>query len=257
MINEYKEMFKVTAELLPNHKNMTQMELAEGYLTDYTYRDCYLAALVLRYWPIITRYLSKDKGLYDEKVAYDWLMDALIYALTEQPWKKETSTVYNDPKAIEKILNTCVHCYRANWFQASNRQKRQANHGTASIEKLKEDYNDIALPNSLIINENMDSTAELVVKYFMEGKYLLALMIDLLVEEVSLAEGFDEDKLMKKLKRSIKTLPDSYLTIFSEKYKIDKKVVEKSLKWVYNVSDIKLQMNLATCLKTLRKALGK
>ena len=67
----------------------------------------------------------------------------------------------------------------------------------------------------------------------------------------------DEDKLMKKLKRSIKTLPESYLTIFSEKYKIDKKVVEKSLKWVYNVSDIKLQMNLAACLKSLRKALGK
>lgn len=255
MLKEYKDIYIHAVEAIPGWKKMSQIELANKYLEGGKYKDSYLAAIVLRYWNIIERMIYKDKGLYDEVEAYDWFMDALLYTLSECPWKDPQSSVYNDPRAIEKILNTCASCSRANWFQASNRQKRKINHGIGSLDAIKEEYSDSFMSEELITEINISSYKDLVLYYYNKKQYLLALIIDVIVNDVRL-EGVSNDKLLiSNIKKSIKSLPSDYYLLFANTYNLDSKQVEKSFNYIYNMSDNKLRQSIETYIYKLRTVL--
>lgn len=248
-------MFQQAVTVLPDHKKLSQIELAEGYLEQGPKSDAYLAALVLRYWNIIEKMLYKDYGLYDEKEAYDWFMDALLYTITACPWKDETSTVYNDPKAVEKVLNTCVHCSRANWFQASNRQKRKINHNLSSIEALSEEFKDAYLPRELTTSITENSYSYLVLQCYSKQQYLFALIIDLIIHDVMIEKCVDTRSLIQTVKKSVKTLPKDYFKTFAETYELDPQQVEKSFSYIYNMSDNKLKQSIENYVYKLRTLL--
>lgn len=252
-----KEVYLSVASTLSNYKEIGQIELAEKYLEGGPNKDAYLAALVLRYWNIIDKMVYKDYGLYDEKEAYDWFMDSLLYALQDRPWRKEGSTVYNDSKAIERILNTCVKCARANWFQASNRHKRKINHNLASLESLSEDYNDAYVPRELVMDYEPDSSYKyIVIDAFEKQQYLFALIVDIIVNDLELEKCKDLKSLITNLKKSIKTLDKDYPQIFATSYNIPREKVENSFQYIYNMSDGKLKQaieNYVYKLKVLLK----
>lgn len=257
MLKEYKDIYVASASTIPNYKKISQIDLANKYIEGGPDSEAYLSALIVRYWNIIDKMIYKDRGLYDEKEAYDWFMDALLYILTACPWKDPNSSVYNDPKAIERMLNTCVNCSRANWFQASNRQKRKINHSTSSYEALKEEYNDAFVPESLTSNMEDTSYKDLVVEYYNKQQYLLALMIDVIVNDVKL-EGKTTDKLLiSSIKKSIKSLPKTYYQQFALNYQLDPEQVEKSFSYIYNMTDVKLKETIELYLYKLRAVLKK
>lgn len=257
MLKEYKEIYVKSAELLPNYKTIPQVELAEKYLEGGPYSDCYLSALVLRYWNMISKLIYKDKGLYDEAEAYDWFINSLLYAIKERPWQNPESTVYNDPKAVEKILNTCLKCNRANWFQASNRDKRKLNHGTNSLEALKEEFNDAFVSDNLIYEMNPLTCKDLILNFYKKQQYLLALIVDLIVNDIKL-EGIDNEKsLVSSIKKSIKSLPKTYFHTFSKEHGLPLDEVEKSFSFIYNISDSKLTRSIQIYVRKLKNMLGK
>ena len=133
MLDESRKLYANIASRVPNHKELSQLELVKKYEEGGPDAEAYLAALIIRYWNIPLKLANKDKGLYDENEAYDWYINSLLYILKDKPWEKKDGSVYNDPRAVEKALNTCVKCDRANWFQASNRHKRKINHGLSSL----------------------------------------------------------------------------------------------------------------------------
>ena len=242
--------------VLPDYKKLSQIELADKFSEGGPLKDAYLAAIVLRYWNVIEKMVYKDYGLYDPKEAYDWFMDALLYILRDQPWKDEKSSVYNDPKGLEKTLNTCVKCSRANWFQASNRQKRKINHGLSSLESLSEEYNDAYVPVDLTVDQNEDTNYKfLVVNYFNKQQYLLALIIDVIVNDLNLEKCVDHKSLVMNIRRSILSLPDDYADTFSRMYDLDPLQVEKSFSYIYNMSDLKLKQGIETYIYKLRTIL--
>lgn len=258
MLEEYKEVYLQSAESLPNYKDLNQIELAEGYILGGKNKDAYLSALILRYWNIPVKLACKDRGLYDPKEAYDWYINSLLYILKEKPWKNENSTVYNDPKAIEKMLNTCVKCDRANWFQASNRQKRKINHGTSSLEALSEEYSDSFLPNELTLAEpELSPHQSLVLYYFDRQQYLMSLIIDVIVNDVKLSNIIDDKSLIIAIKKSIKSLPEDYYKIFSKSYGISSDKVESSFRYIYHMNDAKLRQSIEDYIHKLRKLLMK
>ena len=256
MLKDYREVYLHAVSVLPDHKKLSQIELAEKFNEGGPLKDAYLAAIVLRYWNIIKKLVYKDYGLYDPKEAYDWFMDALLYILRDQPWKDEKSSVYGDPKGLEKTLNICVKCSRANWFQASNRQKRKINHGLSSLESLAEDYNDAYMPKDLTVDEDTDSGYKfLVIEYFNKQQYLLALLIDVIVNDLNLDKCVDHKSLILNIKRSIVSLPDDYSTTFARNYELDPSQVEKSFSYIYNMSDLKLKQGIETYIYKLRTIL--
>ena len=238
---------------IPGYKDISQIELAEKYLAGGPLKDAYLAALVLRYWNIIEKMCYKDYGLYDEKEAYDWFIEALMYTLTACPWRDENSSVHNDPKAIEKVLNTCVKCSRANWFQASNRQKRKINHHLASLDALSEEYKDAYMPQDLIVNDTSGKGYQyMVVEYFNKQQYLLALMIDVIVNDLDVEKCKDTKSVVSNIKKCIKSLPEDYPDTFAINYNIPKEQVEKSFSYIYNMSDGKLRQSKENYIYKLR-----
>lgn len=256
MLKDYREVYLHAVSVLPNYKKIDQIELANKFAEGGPLKDAYLAAIVLRYWNIIEKLVYKDYGLYDPKEAYDWFMDALLYILRDQPWKDEKSSVYNDPRGLEKTLNICVKCSRANWFQASNRQKRKINHGLSSLEALSEEYNDAYMPQDLTVSDDIDSTYKLlVVDCFNKQQYLLALLVDVIVNDLNLDRCVDHKSLIQNIKRCITSLPSDYYKTFARMYALDPLQVEKSFSYIYNMSDLKLKQGIETYIYKLRTIL--
>lgn len=258
MLKSFKEIYINSAETIPNHKQLSQIELAEKYLEGGVRAESYLAALVVRYWNIIEKQVYKDYGLYDGKEAYDWFINSLLYILRDRPWTDEKSSVYNDPKAIEKMLNTCVKCDRANWFQASNRFKRKINHETSSLEALSDEYKDAYMPSSLIRDDtDFNAYKYLVMEYFDKQQYLMALVIDVIVHDIALNKCNDTRSLVLNIKKSIKSLPEEYYKTFAENYDYPAEQVEKSFQYIYNMTDNKLKQSIENYVYRLKSVLKK
>ncbi len=258
MLKEYKEVYLNAVSVLPGYKNLSQIELADKYAEGGPLKDAYLAAIVLRYWNIIEKLVYKDYGLYDPKEAYDWFMDALLYIMKDQPWKDPTSSVYGDPKGLEKTLNVCVKCSRANWFQASNRLKRKINHNVASLDCLAEDFNDAYMPKELTTSNTTDSSYRyMIIDCFNKQQYLLALMLDVIVNDLNLERCVDTKSLVANIRKSIVSLPDDYSNTFAKEYQFDVKQVEKSFEYIYNMSDTKLKQAIEGYVYKLRVLLKK
>lgn len=258
MLKSYKEIYINSAEAIPNYKQIPQIELAEKYLEGGPYAESYLAALVLRYWNIIEKQVYKDYGLYDEKEAYDWFINSLLYVINDRPWQDKDSSVYNDPKAIERVLNTCVKCDRANWFQSSNRFKRKINHNTSSLESLSDEYKDAYVPSFLIKDDiGVDTYKYLVLEYFNKQQYLMALIIDVIIHDIPLDRCNDTHSLVLNIKRSIKSLPKDYYKIFAKIYGYPPQQVEKSFSYIYNMTDNKLKQSIENYVYNLKNILKK
>ena len=256
MLKEFKKIYVEVAETIPNYKEISQIELAEKYLEKGINSDGYLAAIIVRYWNIIEKQIYKDYGLYDEKEAYDWFINSLLYTLEQKPWRDKTSTLYNDPKAIERALNTCVKCDRANWFQASNRYKRMINHNTSSLEALSEEFKDSYLPDTVTENKTIDDDYKfLVCEYFDKQQYLMSLILDVIIHDVPLDKCTDIKNLILLIKRCIKSLPKDYYKIFAENYEYPTQQVEKSFSYIYNMSDNKLKQSIENYVYTLKSLL--
>lgn len=258
MLSEYRKYYANIAERIPDYKKLTQLELADGYLRGGINADAYLAALIIRYWNIPVKLVAKDYGIYDEQTAYDWYINAVMYAVNSHPWTDEKSSIYNDPKAVERTLNTCVSCDRANWFQASNRYKRKVNHGAQSLNSLSEEYSDAFLPSSLTIDKPLMSLCkDLVTRYFNRQQYLMALVIDVISTDINIENTEDETKLVSAIKRSIRSLPENYSQIFADNYSLPKDKVDVSFEYIYNMNDSKLRQSIENYIHVLRIVLSK
>ena len=255
MLNGYKKIYQKYAELIPNWKTMSQLELAKKCSEKGPEYESYLSALILKFWYIIDRNLYRDKGLYDETEAYDWYINAIMVVINSKPWDDPNSSVYNDKKGIERIINTCVNCDRANWFQASNRYKRKINHGLGSLELLKESYGDSFLPEQSVEELHYENYKDLVLIYFKKQQYLLSLMIDMIVNDISIDQTIDDKSLVNQIKKSIRSLPDNYSYLFAKTYNLDEILVEKSFSYIYNMSDSKMRLAIENYIYKLRSIL--
>lgn len=231
---------------------MDQIELGNLYATDSKNKDCYMAAIAVRYWNILSKSIYMNNNAFTEDDAYDWYIEALLYTLESQQWNNPESNLYKDPKAIEKMLNTCFHSSKANWFQASNRYKRKLNHASYSLDALKEEYSDCFEPTSEDPGITDFSIKDFVYTAFMNKQYLFALMVDLIVNDLKLDVTYTDKSLITSLKKSIRSLTSNYAEVFATNYDIDIDKVEDSFKSIYNMSDDRLTKSLEGYIYKLR-----
>lgn len=228
------------------------MELANLYHDDPKNRDLYLSALVARYWNIFSKAAYYGKNIFQEEDAYDWYIESVLFVLNTRPWLNKESSLYNDKKAFEKAVNVKFFCTKTNWFQASNRYKRKLNHGTASIETMLEDYGDSILPFSSQNLLEADEYKYLVTAAFESKKYLLAVIFDIIINNLNLSKVRDDSKLVSDIMKEIRSLPNNYPYIFSENYSLNKEKVVGSFKIIYNMSRDKLKSSIEMYIYKLR-----
>ena len=228
MLSEYRELFKQKAAAIPNYQKISKTELCNLYIenefTDKNLAEAYLSALVLRYWNNIAKYYAQSSSIATVEDCYEWLIEAIRYALEKRQWLDPESPMFNDKNGPDKIINRCIKSVRLTFYQASNRYKRQLNANQVSLEKLSEDYGD-ADPVKQIHTFDTYSTSDLtdIIKTkFIKSDPFLAFMLDSIIQSSCFIHK--QGKLVfskKKLTEFMNSIDDSYCTRFSKRYSLD------------------------------------
>ena len=144
MLDEYKNSYKETANQIPNWLNIDKNDLCNLYLdnegTDI--QQAYLSAIIYKYWSLIPKYHSLSYNVASPEDVYEWLVDAIMYALEHKSWKNPKSSIYNDPCGPDKVINRCMKCRRLTYYQAINRKKRQGGAIQLSLDEISEETTD-------------------------------------------------------------------------------------------------------------------
>lgn len=258
ILNDLKKSYKEKSMQIDGLKRKSQIEIADLYHSDIENREIYLSELIVRYWNIPAKAVFQNNNIFSEEDAYEWYIEAVLGVLEERPWLNESSTLYNDPKAFEKAINVRFFCIKTNWFQASNRHKRKLLHDSISLDKCVEDYDDFTFHNSLVdYNDisNFEVHVELIQRCFREKKYLLAMIIDLIANQINIDKVFDYNSLSIMIKKYFKKAADDYIKTFTIEYGLPKDEVVESYHKIYNISEKRLKSSINYYISNLKSLL--
>lgn len=229
MLDTYKKAYEKCADALisENWRKMNKNDLVNKYIDiekDKKLANAYMSAIIVRYWGALSKYYNSSYKVVDKMTCHDWLVQAIMRAIKNRKWKDPTNKLYNDPFAPDKVINRCIISERLIYFQASNTAKRRQNYGMESLEKLQDDFGDAPnLPTYTPeeLDEGTISISNLIDKAFNEEEYVLAFMVDGIINYDTF-ETFKDDKgnkytefSEKKLMRHLRALNSSYCKNFS------------------------------------------
>lgn len=241
MLDEYKIIYLEKANIIKDWEKLSKTKLCNMYIenkkTNTYLAECYLSAIICKYWNTLNKLCSKYKDLVPPERCYDWLIETILYTLEHHRWLDEDSSIYNDPNGPDKAINRKLKCVKGNYFQASNRYKRKLNHNCKSIDALEEDFSDhlsfdsITCSNDINVVSSIHLT-DVIIKSFNDKDYLMAFLIDIILNcNVFSYEDIDNTLYskfnIKKLIKYIHHMNTEYFNQFSLIYDIP---IEKVIK---------------------------
>ena len=122
---------KIYAELLGDYQSISINNLMDGYCkaldeADDINQNCYLSALVLRFWYVINKLYLKCPNIgLDHADFFMWLVEAINYAAKYRAWQKGTITA-------QACINQCINTIRLQHYYEYNLDKHRANYNTMS-----------------------------------------------------------------------------------------------------------------------------
>lgn len=148
MLEEIRKNYIREANRIPDWQTMNKNDLINKCLDNKDNNllyNSYLSAVILRYWGNIGKYYlaSKASGFTIED-CYDWLIEAILYALGKAKWRDPENPLSKDPAAPDKVINRCIYSRRQLYYYLANRGCRKANYGTVNIDKIVEEVGDHA-----------------------------------------------------------------------------------------------------------------
>lgn len=260
MLRSYRLIYEAKAEKIPKWKTINKNDLINLYLkyeSDPVYAEAYLSAIICRYWGLIDKYYAQSCHSVPVEEVYDWLIRAVLYALKHRKWTDPENKLYNDPAGPDKVINRCMLSSRRIFYQASNYDKRAANYGASSLEKLSEDCGDALMPEITTSYENVEDCAENLIKdYFKRGKFFTAFFID----GIANYESFDKknprkeyDFNSKKLMRHLNQLDQKYAESFAERFDFDLEIVTNAVAEMRSLTRIKMHNRMRYSTERLKK----
>lgn len=257
MLDEYRSLYKTAADSIPEWGQMTRSELCFAYAAsndDYE-RQCYIGAIMCKFWSMMTKsYYKQQVRIANEGDCYNWLVTAVLYVLEYKPWEDAKSSLYNDPLAPEKAINTCFKNEMLNFFVAANRHKRKLSYSSYSLDSVVEDsagnehLMEVADEETTPIDE-IDSKLSwslVVQRYFKAKDYFSAFTIDAFLRlNFNLTKsGIEDSAIRKQLSKHLSEISDAYCENFAKTYALDVNAVLRSRKYVCDLSMNKLTRDL-------------
>lgn len=252
MLNEQKNIYLQSANLIKDWRKLSQMELINGYLEKGPLYQSYLSALIVKYWHIVDRNYYAKNSVQDITEIYNWYISAIMFAITNRPWENADSTIHNDPKAVEKVLNTFVKCTKANWYQASNRYKRKANHNIVTADYLTED-SDTNIIEEFANKNNNFSIEELIFDFCSQEDYITAFIIYIISTQNIL---LTDSNIIKFLCKELKTVNSSFVAAFCSECNLDITDISNSLTNIAFMDTNKLTSVVEIKIEKLRNYLA-
>lgn len=292
MIQEMYKSYFISASLLGDFQSMTKTELANGYCDaddakDFSKRDQYYSALMLRYWYKIYDFYNESKSAKLELEEFaSWVSESLDVGLKYRRWRDQSNPLSKDPNAPDKVFNRCFFSTRKRWYTYFNKDKRKLNYTPSnSIEDWFNDDN-MASPADFEEISNiwlystgnyteieLESPSYSVVQHYLnKGKVLEAIIVDSIAhqdsfntktlkrkkkifneegKEIKVGEKvteFSDRKIIKQLNN----LDDGYLKYFQQTYNVSRSKLKDAVKQISKISNTKLYNYVSSTLSELR-----
>ena len=229
-LNEYKRYYEKEASNIPDWRNINKNKLVNSFIKNENNKELansYLAAIICKYWGNIDKLYNNSKSSsVTREDCYEWVIDAIMYALTKRKWLDPSNKLYNDPNGPDKVINRCIVSERKIFYQSSNYDCRKVNYATFSTDQIIEENEN----NSLLLSNKNDyadideSVDDLIVSSFNKGKYFLAFMIDGIVNYDSFISFKNKSGVIRdefssiKLLKHLSSLDANYAKSFSARF---------------------------------------
>ena len=244
MLEEYKEAYRQKADYIAGWNKLSRSELCRKYIENIDNKDIsesYLSAIIYKFWNVAEHnyFTQSYKGLATQQDCYDWNVEGILYALDKHVWDDPNNELYGDPNGPEKAINVTIYGQKLNFYNSLKTYKRQINSGLVSLEKLQEDASDAYyLPYNEDYNMTDAYMYNKVKEYFSKKLYLEAFVIDAVLNHNLFTPTEDRCEVFNrfKLTKHLHHLDDSFCMYFSKYYKIPRKKVEDSVRYIVNVN---------------------
>ena len=133
VINQMNKDCKMYAELLGDYQSISINDLMDGYCkaideNNDIDQNCYLSAVVLRFWYVINKLYLKCPNIGLEHADFFmWLVEAINYAAKYRAWQKGTMSA-------QACINQCINTIRLQHYYEYNLDKHRANYNTMSTD---------------------------------------------------------------------------------------------------------------------------
>ena len=135
MLADAKKDCIAYASLLGDYQSIGINELADGYCKaldddDEYYQNCYLSALVLRFWYTIDKMYQKSSNIGLERGDFfSWLVEAINYACKYRAWQNPSRKIN-----AQSCINQCINTIRLQHYYEYNLDKHRANYNNLSLD---------------------------------------------------------------------------------------------------------------------------
>lgn len=264
MLEEYKELYRVTADaLIPDWKTTSKNDLCRAYVANRgneELQNAYYSAIVYKYWNLITKYYYMSANCASIEECYSWLIDSVSCCLNLASWENPEASIYKDPTGPDKVINRCMKCARLTYYQFINRKKRRDNFGLLSMEELFEQYGDAGTePEDSEQTHDISSVVinDFVKNCFDKKDYFLSFFVDcVLTGDVF---DFTKDKSgnyfqfnVRKISRMLVNIDEDYLYSFATRHQIDHEVVNKAASYVKGIPATSMNKKVQQTIENLK-----
>lgn len=264
MLDEYKESFRNSANLIPNWETKGKNELCREYVAhkgDERLQNAYFAAIVYRYWNLIAKYYYMSSNVASPEDCYEWLIDSVYGCLKATSWDNPNTSIYNDPNGPDKVINRCMKCARLTYYQFINRKKRKDNFGLLSIDEMTESFGaTLSEPEDTTTPDKLTEWAigDFIRNLFDKKDYFTAILVDCIINEevfdvtTSFETGTQSEFNVRKLARFISEIDDNYIAEFARRYKLNVEDVNKGVSYFKDLKTSTLRAKAETVLERLQ-----
>ena len=263
MLDEYKDLCRRSADLIPDWKSMSKNDLCRAYVQNKDnpeIQNHYLSAILYRYWNLISKYYYMSANCATPEDCYEWLVDSVCCCVNLASWENPDSSIYKDPNGPDKVINRCMKCARLTYYQFINRKKRRDNFGLLSIDELKELFgNSVAEPVDYELE--CDASEVMIKEYggtmFNRKDYFIAFLIDCIISSniFDITKNDNESYFefnLRKLVKVMNNLEDEYPLVFAETYGIPVEKVVKGFSYVKDIPECNMRKKIIQSLDSLK-----
>ena len=264
MLEEYKEIYRAAADVIPGWREQSKNDLCRAYVLhkgDETLQNAYYGAIMYRYWGLIPKYYYMSANCATVEECYGWLVDSVSCCLDLASWEDPTSSIYKDPNGPDKVINRCMKCARLTYYQFINRKKRRDNFGLLSIDELRELFGN-GVDEPYDTDEETKSSSfvikEYILQMFNKKDYFVSFLVDCIVtSNVFDTLKDDQDQMffefnIRKLVKIMTNLDEDYIDFFSTTYGVPYLDVQKAFTYVKAVSPTNMRKKIITTLEQLK-----
>lgn len=274
MLDEYRQLYKECADLIPNWKELSTLELANNYLEvkdkNIDYANSFVSAIVCKYWYLIPYYYNRQEYKFaSAEDCYEWLIEAVYYTLINHAWTDPNSSIYKDPAGPDKSISVIFSNLCSNFYVAGKRQKRIINNKKLNFTQLLkyDEETEEDCVDRLAGKKFSDQKADLLFRQFIKDKirtefndkqYFNAYALDAIINSNIFSEEYLPDGVTicvdkKRFRRHFKFLGDEFCSWFAQEYSLDLSLVKNSIKYVNNLTIDRFNRNLTRLVRSILK----